>query len=145
MNDADPYGIGMVDGSVDSNSRRFHVVLDTDAVVQLDDLVMVTQELPTGGEVAHYGIVVETTRHIEGARYASDTIHIGEETMPGETARRVEVQVLRTDPEMWLSPEPGMAVRRAKGKDRDIALFADQMVKPLSIGFDHAPAFWPEK
>jgi len=138
MDESTSHRIGMVDGSVDSNSRRFHVVLDADVVVQLDDLVAVTQELPSGGEVVHYGIVVETTRHIEGARFASDTIHIGEETMPGETARRVEVQVLRADPEMWLSPEPGMAVRRAREKERDIALFADQMQKPLAVGFDQS-------
>jgi len=138
MSHTESLRIGMIDGSIEANSRRFHVVLDADVVVQLDDLVAVAQVLPSGEEVVHYGIVVETTRHIEGARFASDTIHIGEETMPGETARRIEVQVLRTDPEMWLSPDPGMVVRQARGADRDMALFADQMQKPLAVGMDQS-------
>ena len=128
--------VGLVDGSLDANSRRFQVVLDSDAVIQLDDLLAVTQLLPDGRSVVHYGIVVETTRHIEGARFASDTAHIDEETMPGETARRVEVQILRADPEMWLSPDPGTVVRRATGAERDFALFVDQMDKPLHVGVD---------
>ena len=107
--------LGLIDGSVEANSRRFHVVLDSDAVVQLDDLVVVEQTLPNGASVSHFGIVVETTRIIEGARYASDTSHIDANVMPGETARLVEVQILRADPEMWMAPDPGMVVRRADG------------------------------
>ena len=132
--------IGLVDGSTDANSRRFRVVLDKHAVVQLDDLIAVTQSLPDGSEVVHYGIVVETTRHIEGAHYASDTAHIDERTMPGETARLVDVQVLRTDPELWLSPEPGMVVRRAMGAERNTALFVDKMSKRLPVGLDQSGA-----
>ena len=92
----------LVDGSVEATSRRFHVVLNSDAVVQLDDLIVVEQTLPGGSTVSHFGIVVETTRIIEGARYSSDTGHIDAQVMPGETARLVEVQVLRTDPEMCI-------------------------------------------
>ena len=130
--------IGLVDGSTDANSRRFRVILDEDAVVQLDDLVAVAQVLPDGTSVSHYGIVVETTRHVEGAHYASDTVHIDERTMPGETTRLVDVQVLRTDPEMWLSPEPGMAVNRAVGPERSKALFTDQMSRRLAVGLDQS-------
>ncbi len=130
--------IGLVDGSTDANSRRFRVILDEDAVVQLDDLVAVRQELPDGRSISHYGIVVETMRHVEGAQYASDTIHIDARTMPGETARLVEVQVLRTDPELWLSPEPGMVVRRAVDAERSMALFADQMSRRLPVGVDQS-------
>ena len=38
--------IGLVDGSVETDSRRFYVVLEDEAVVQLDEIVAVTTELP---------------------------------------------------------------------------------------------------
>src|SRR4051812_7526686 len=84
--------IGLVDGAVPASTRRFTAVLAEDAVVQLDDLVACQQQLPDGRSVMHYGIVVEAVREIEGASYASDTDRIAHaKTMPGETARRVEV------------------------------------------------------
>ncbi|HWB71800.1 MAG TPA: ATP-binding protein [Egibacteraceae bacterium] len=132
----DPQRIGLVDGSVDANSRRFFVVLDPDAVVELDELVTCAQALPGGGTVTHYGMVVETVRHIEGADFPSDTMRIGAQTMPGETIRRVEVQILRTVPERWLPPEPGVVVSRCVGAERDEALFLDQMERPLPVGLD---------
>src|SRR5438105_12742331 len=100
--------IGLVDGSVEATTRAFAVVLGDDAVVQLDDLVTTTQTLPDGRALAHYGIVVEGTTAIEGAQMASDTQRIAHaKTMPGETARRIEVQVLRTVPELWMPPAAG--------------------------------------
>ncbi len=131
--------IGLIDGSVASTSRRFSVVLNGDAVVQLDDLVGSRQRLPDGRECSHYGIVVEGFGEIEGAELASDTRRItAERTMPGDTTRRVDVQVLRTMPEMWLPPDPGAVVERVSGADRDIALFVDQMEHPLALGLDAA-------
>ncbi|KAA0233573.1 MAG: ATP-binding protein [Actinobacteria bacterium] len=131
--------VGLIDGATDSTTQRFWVVLDEDAVVQLDDLLVCRQRLPDGRSVAHFGIVVEGRRHIEGATFASDTVRIaGEQTMPGLTARRVEVQVLRTAPELWLAPEPGAEVHRAAGAEREQALFMDQMEAPLAVGLDQA-------
>src|SRR5260370_34128773 len=99
--------VGWVDGAVDGTTRRFSLLLDEHAVVQLDDLVAVTQELPDGRHLTHYGIVVEGFGSIEGASLATDTRRIaGDRTMPGEEIRRVEVQVLRTVPELWLPPRP---------------------------------------
>ena len=129
--------IGLVDGSVPATTRRFHVVLNEDAVVQLDDLVVLTQQLPNGEELRHYGIVVEGSGMIEGAEYPSDTSRIsGERTMPGHCARSVEVQVLRTVPERWIAPMPGAQVSNVAGADRDAALFLDQMGERLPIGLD---------
>ncbi len=109
--------IGLVDGSTPSNTRRFHVVLDDDAVAQLDDLVMSTQVLPDGTELHHYGIVVEGLGQIEGAELPSDTQRIaGARTMPGRTTRRVEVQTLRTVPELWIPPAPGRRGRARRGR-----------------------------
>lgn len=132
--------IGLVDGSVPASTRRFHVVLDDKAFVQLDDLVACSQPLPDGGAVTHYGIVVEGTGQIEGAELPTDTQRIAtERTMPGVTVRRVEVQVLRTTPELWLPPLPGAVVRRVSpGPERDAALFIDQMQRPLPIGVDQS-------
>lgn len=131
--------IGLVDGSTDATTRRFSVLLTDDAVVQLDDLVEVSQPLADGRTLSHYGIVVEGFGRIEGAQLPADTRRIaGDMTMPGETVRRVEVQVLRTVPELWLPPAPGSAVRRAVGVHRDNALFADQMEQMLPVGLDQS-------
>lgn len=131
--------IGAVDGSVDAGTRRFHVVLDDDATVQLDDLMVCRQALPDGsGEVAHYGIVVEQTGLLEGATWPSDTRHVVDGTMPGAAVRRAEVLVLRTDPELWVAPAPGAEVHAAVGEERVKALFVDQMRKPLAVGLDQA-------
>ena len=55
MND-DGGRIGLVDGSVECDSRTFQVVLDPDVVIQLDELLAVTTDLPDGRQVTHYGI-----------------------------------------------------------------------------------------
>jgi hypothetical protein len=131
--------VGLVDGSVPASTRRFHVVLSDDSVLQLDELVASSHQLPDGKQVTHYGIVVEGTGQIEGAQLPSDTQRItADHTMPGITSRRVEIQILRTVPELWLPPEPGAEVVRAAGPHRDNALFLDQMDMPLAIGLDQA-------
>ena len=46
MSDSDDAGrIGLVDGSVESDSRTFHVVLEPTTLIQLDELVAVATEL----------------------------------------------------------------------------------------------------
>src|SRR5713101_2492222 len=104
----DAIPVGLVDGSVPASTRRFHVVMADDAVAQLDELVATTQTLPDGSSLTHYSIVVEGTGQIEGAELPSDTGRITRDhTMPGITTRSVEVQILRTVPELWLAPAPG--------------------------------------
>ena len=94
---------------------------------------------PDGRELAHFGIVVEGSGQIEGATLPSDTERISAaHTMPGVTTRRIEVQILRTVPELWLAPGPGAAVHRAVGAHRAAALFLDQMERPLAVGLDQA-------
>ena len=138
-NDGASGTVGLVDGSVPVSTRRFQVVLGDGQIAQLDELVCTTQTLPEGIELTHYGIVVEGTGQIEGAELASDTQRITQaKTMPGITSRRVEVQVLRTVPEMWLAPEPGAGVRLATGRDRDLALFVDQMDHRFPVGVDQS-------
>ncbi len=87
------------------------MVLDDTEVVSLDELVVTTQTLPDGSYFTHYGIVIEGWGEIEGAEVATDTQRItGTHTMPGVTARTVDIQVLRTVPERWLPPAPGAVV-----------------------------------
>jgi uncharacterized protein len=129
--------IGLVDGSVPANTRRYQIVLDETQHVELDELVVTSQELPDGQSLHHYGIVVEGMGEIEGAEFASDTQRIHrDQTMPGITSRQVEVQVLRTVPEKWLPPAPGSSVQRATGEHRANALFLDQMTDKLPVGLD---------
>jgi len=141
--DAAPQHLGHVDGAIVADTNTFTIALADDAVVQLDDLVAVTQTLPSRvglvEEVTHFGIVTQQGGHIEGAQYATDTARIAHHlTMPGKTARRAEVTVLRTVPELWLAPEPGAPVRRATGQERLQALFADEMGGRLPVGLDQS-------
>lgn len=131
--------VGYVDGSADSTTQRCTVVLDDTAFVQLDDLLVFFQDLPgDNGTVAQYGIVVEAFGVIEGAQFPSDTRRIFDtKTMPGERVRTVTVQILRTNPELWIAPSPGVQVFRAAGDHRRVALFQDRMMnRELFVGLD---------
>ena len=136
---AGAHRVGLVDGSQPAGTRRFTAVLDEGRRLQLDELVVTRQPAGDGTELAHYGIVVEASGALEGATYPTDTQRIADETMPGVRVERVEVQVLRTVPELWLPPMPGAEVARAVGPDRDRALFVDQMDRrELPVGLDLA-------
>lgn len=136
---SEPVRLGVVDGSTDATTRQYRLVLDDEATVQLDDLVVCRQQLPDGREVGHYGIVVEQAGAIEGAEVPSDTKLIAtEKTMPGLTSRVADVLVLRSVPELWLAPEPGAEVELALGEERTQALFVDQMEQQLPVGLDQS-------
>ena len=129
--------IGLVDGSVESDSRTFHVVLDPDVVIQLDELLAVTTDLPDGRRVVHYGIVTELRSRFEGADLPSDTGRVVDSTLPAEHVRRAEVRVLRVVPELFVAPHAGAPAARASGPHRAIALFEDEMTRgKLPVGLD---------
>lgn len=136
--------IGLVDGSVDSDSRTFHVVLDPDVVVQLDELLAVTTDLPGGEQVTHYGIVTELRSRFEGADLPSDTGRVVGQTLPAEHVRRAEVRVLRVVPELFVAPHAGAAAARAVGPHRETALFEDEMTRgklPVGLDLGGAPVY----
>ncbi len=136
MNDDDAR-IGLVDGSVESDSRTFHVVLDPDVVIQLDELLAVTTDLPDGRRVTHYGIVTELRSRFEGADLPSDTGRVVDSTLPAEHVRRAEVRVLRVVPELFVAPHAGAPAVRAAGPHRAVALFEDEMTRgKLPVGLD---------
>jgi hypothetical protein len=129
--------LGWVDGAGVVGEQRFDVVVSADAVVAVDDLVVTSHLLPDGVTLTHFGIVVATSGVLEGASLASDTRRIAvDKTMPGEAVRRVEVAVLRVDPERWLAPHPGATVLAAVGAAREMALFTEHMDRPFPFGLD---------
>ena len=136
--------IGLVDGSVESDSRTFQVVLDPEVVVQLDELVAVTTDLPDGRQVTHYGIVTELRSRFEGAELPSDTGRVVDSTLPAEHVRRAEVRVLRVVPELFVAPHAGAPAARAAGAHRAIALFEDEMTRgrlPVGLDLGGAPVY----
>ena len=128
-------GVGRVIGSQHTNTREFRVILNEDDYLQLDDLVVVRTEVPKAGDVRTYGVVTESEAVYEGASFESDTMRIAADgSMPGAKVRSVRVAVTRVDPELWVAPDPGEVVDRAKGEERLKALYADEMDRPLPIG-----------
>jgi DNA helicase HerA-like ATPase len=127
--------VGRVLGTQHTSTREFRVVLDDDDYLQLDDLVVVRTQVPKQGEVRTYGIVTEAEAIYEGASFESDTHRIAAEgILPGSKVRSAQVAVTRLDPEVWVSPDPGEVVERARGEERRKALYVDEMGRPLPVG-----------
>jgi hypothetical protein len=127
--------VGRVLGTQHTSTSEFRVVLEDDEYLQLDDLVVVRTQVPKYGEVRTYGVVIESEAVYEGAQYESDTHRIAADgILPGAKVRSARVQVTRVDPELWVSADPGEVVERAKGDERDKALYVDEMGRPLPIG-----------
>jgi uncharacterized protein len=134
--------VGRVLGAEHTTTAEFHVVLEEDEYLQLDDLIVVRTEVPKVGEVRTYGVITEAEAVYEGAQYESDTHRIAElGIMPAAKVRTARVAVTRVDPEVWVSADPGEEVARATGEERRKALYADEMERPLPIGLgrDGAP------
>ncbi len=142
-NSAD-HGVGRVLGTEHTSTREFRVVLDDSEYLQLDDLVVVRTQVPKQGEVRTYGIVTEVAAIYEGASFESDTHRIAVDgTLPGAKVRSAEIAITRVDPELWVSPDPGEKVERARAGEREKALYVDEMGRPLPIGLgrDGEPVF----
>ncbi|MDJ0925979.1 MAG: ATP-binding protein, partial [Acidimicrobiia bacterium] len=128
-------GVGRVLGTEHTSTREFRVVLDDAEYLQLDDLVVVRTQVPKQGEVRTYGVVTEVAAVYEGASFESDTHRIAVDgTLPGAKVRSAEVAITRVDPELWVSPDPGEKVERARGGEREKALYVDEMGRPLPVG-----------
>lgn len=126
--EASENAVGLVLGSEASSTQEFRVVLHEDEYLQLDDLVVVRTQLPKGGEIATYGVVVETESRYEGTSFESDTFRVAVEgTLPAEKSRTATVQVTRVLPETWIAPDSGQPVYRAAGAERERALYVDEM------------------
>ncbi len=132
---ADRTGVGRVLGNQHTSTREFRVLIDDDEYLQLDDLVVLRTQVPKAGEVSTYGVVTEVEALYEGASFESDTHRIAAEgILPAAKVRSARVAVTRVDPELWVAPDPGEVVERARGEERMKALYADEMERPLPVG-----------
>lgn len=135
--------VGRVLGTEDSTPLEFWVALKEGRYLQLDDVVA-TDRTPPGGEpVRIYGIVNQIRARHEGARFDSDVFLIEDGILPGEVSEAAQISLTRVEPEVFVPPLPGAGVRRAEQKERDQALFFNEMKKRLPAGLtrDDEPIF----
>ena len=136
--------VGLVIGTVPATPLRFSVGLAPGQYLQLDDVVVTSRDLPGRAPVQIAGLVTDVEAVHEGARYASDVFLIQQGALPAEVCEVAEVTVTRVEPEIYVPPLPGAAVRRAAGQQRDIALYFDEMGAakvPVGFGRDGQPVF----
>ncbi|MYD85388.1 MAG: ATP-binding protein [Acidobacteria bacterium] len=126
--------VGRVLGTEDATPLDFWVAIEPDAYLQLDDVVALERTLPDGQEVRLYGLVTEVRARHEGARFDSDVFLIEEGILPAEVSRAARVVATRFEPEIFVPPLPGTAVRKAVDAERAEALFFDGMQDRLPVG-----------
>ncbi len=126
--------VGRVIGTEDATPLEFWVGVAPGRVLQLDDVVALERVLPTGEVVRVYGMVEQVRARHEGARFDSDVFLIEDGVLPAEISESARVLATRFEPEIFVPPRPGQAVRVARNDEREQALFFDQMVSRLPIG-----------
>ncbi|HEX9624072.1 MAG TPA: ATP-binding protein [Streptosporangiaceae bacterium] len=143
---SDGDGLGLVVGTVPATPLTFSVGLAPGQYAQLDDVVITHRQMPGNGQnaVQISGVVTNVEATHEGARFASDVFLIEQGALPAEICEVAEVTVTRVEPEMYVPPLPGAPVKRAKGAERDSALYFDEMGAskvPVGFGRDGQPVF----
>jgi uncharacterized protein len=135
--------VGMVLGTDDSTPLSFWVGVSPDAYLQLDDAVIVDTEVPGRGTVRIAGIVQDARARHEGASFDTDVFLVDRGVLPVDTAVAAHVVTTRFEPEVFVPPLPGLRAFRARGKDRDEALYFDQMEHrvPAGLSRDGEPVF----
>ena len=122
----------------DSEPLQFWVGVSPESYLQLDDITAVTSHIPERGGVTHYGVVDEVHSFYEGAKFASDVFRVQDGVLPVGVATIAHVSVTRVgnldEPEIYVPPRPGQAVRRAAAEERDKALYFDGMKRRFAIG-----------
>jgi DNA helicase HerA-like ATPase len=129
--------IGRVIGTEDATPLEFWVAVRPDATgwLQLDDVVALERPLPgQAGPVRIFGVVAQVrARHI-GAHLQDDVFLIADGVLPAAVSEAAQVTATRFEPEVFVPPLPGTAVRKAEGAERHEALFFDQMTRRLPCG-----------
>jgi len=126
--------VGRVLGSDESRPLEFWVGVAEDRYLQLDDIVAVDTPVPGREPVTLYGVVDMVRARYEGAKFDSDVFRVAEGVLPAGIATAAHVAVTRIEPEIYVPPAPGQAVRRAKGAERDTALYFDRMQNRFAAG-----------
>ncbi|MEX1091726.1 MAG: ATP-binding protein [Acidimicrobiia bacterium] len=126
--------VGRVIGTRDSTPLEFWVGVAEGEYLQLDDVVALERVLPTGEMVKMYGMVGQVIARHEGARFDSDVFLIEAGILPAQVTEAAQVTSTRFEPEVFVPPSPGQAVRIATGEERDKALFFDRMEQRFPVG-----------
>jgi uncharacterized protein len=136
-----PPAVGLVVGTEDSTPLQFSVALRPEQYLQLDDVVVTRRVVPGFGEVATSGVVTEVRARQEGVTYASDVFLVEQAVLPAQVQEVAEITTTRVEPECFVPPTPGVAVRRATGTERAQALSFDKMetTVPVGLGRDGEP------
>src|SRR5579884_3329368 len=136
--------LGLVVGTVPATPLRFCVGLAPGQYVQLDDVLVTQRELPDQPPVRISGVVTNVEAMHEGARFASDVFLVAGGALPAEICEVADVAVTRVEPEVYVPPLPGAPVSRARGAQRDSALYFDEMGAarvPAGFGRDGQPVY----
>ncbi|HVH22942.1 MAG TPA: ATP-binding protein [Pseudonocardia sp.] len=141
MSDQTP--VGLVVGTEDATPLQFSVALAHDAYLQLDDVVVTERPVPGLGTVATSGVVTQVRARHEGASFGSDVFLIADGVLPAQVQEIAEITTTRVEPECYVPPLPGAAVRRATGAERSQALYFDRMTRtvPVGLGRDGDPVY----
>ncbi len=132
----DAGAVGRVLGTEDATPLEFWVGIDPEAgqFLQLDDVVACDRALPDGRSLRISGVVSQVRARHEGSRFDGDVFLVSDGVLPADTAEAAQVQATRFEPEVFVPPHPGTAVRRATGVEREEALFFDTMRQRLPVG-----------
>ena len=126
--------VGMVLGTEDSTPLAFWVGVAPGSYLQLDDCVLVETEVPGRGTVRVSGLVQEVRARHEGVSLDSDVFLVDQGVLPAGISQAAKVVATRVEPEVFVPPLPGQTAVRARGKDRDEALYLDQIERRLAAG-----------
>ena len=134
--------VGLVLGTQSNPATplSFTVFVEEGDGLQLDDIVHVRAPSSVAGadSAEFYGIVDEVCAIEEGIRFHSDVSLIEQGILPTRPARTAHVAVTRIEPDLMVPPAPGQVVRRARGKDRERALFFDEMATRVPFGLSRS-------
>ncbi len=135
--------VGRVIGTEDATPLEYWVGVADDAFLQLDDVVALERQLPDGRTVELFGIVEQVRARHEGAQYDSDVFLIEGGVLPAQVSRAAKIATTRVEPEVFVPPLPGAAVRKATGDERRRALHFDEMAErvPAGLSRDGEPFF----
>jgi DNA helicase HerA-like ATPase len=136
--------VGYVIGTEDSTPLSFWVGISDDAYLQLDDVVVLHTNVPGRGDLKIYGLVQEVRSRHDGASFDSDIFLVNEGRLPVGMSKAAKVVATRFEPEIFVPPEPGDQSFRARGRDRDEAMYFDQMQKgrvPAGLSRDGEPVY----
>jgi len=133
----------MVLGTEDATPLTFWVGVAADSYLQLDDAVIVDTEVPGRGRLRISGIVQDVRARHEGASFDTDVFLVDQGVLPVDTAVAAQVVATRFEPEIFVPPMPGLPALRARGADRDQAMYFDQMERrvPAGLSRDGEPMY----